>query len=157
MTIIERLDQPSRYVERNLRRQGHMEDLDKLAQSKTIYVGNLSFFTTEAQIRQLFALAGRVQQVIMGLDRFEKTPCGFCFVEYSTRDGALDCLKYISGTKLDDRIIRADMDLGFVPGREFGRGRSGGQMRDEARLEYDQARGGFGRRDDREKEREAEE
>lgn len=56
----------------------------------------------------------------MGLDRFNKTPCGFCFVEYYTHQDALDCLKYIGGTKLDERIIRADLDPGFEEGRQYG-------------------------------------
>lgn len=56
----------------------------------------------------------------MGLDRFNKTPCGFCFVEYYTHQDALDCLKYIGGTKLDERIIRTDLDPGFEEGRQYG-------------------------------------
>lgn len=81
----------------------------------------------------------------MGLDRFNKTPCGFCFVEYYTHEDALDCLKYVGGTKLDERIIRTDLDEGFSEGRQYGRGRSGGQVRDEYRDEYDPGRGGYGR------------
>ena len=56
----------------------------------------------------------------MGLDRFHKTPCGFCFVEYYTHQDALDCMKYIGGTKLDERIIRTDLDPGFKEGRQYG-------------------------------------
>ena len=56
----------------------------------------------------------------MGLDRFNKTPCGFCFVEYYTHQDALDCMKYIGGTKLDERIIRTDLDPGFQEGRQYG-------------------------------------
>lgn len=56
----------------------------------------------------------------MGLDRFEKTPCGFCFVEYYNHQDALDCLKYVGGTKLDERIIRTDLDPGFEEGRQYG-------------------------------------
>ncbi len=81
----------------------------------------------------------------MGLDRFQKTPCGFCFVEYYTNQDALDCMKYIGGTKLDERIIRTDLDPGFVEGRQYGRGKSGGQVRDEYREEFDAGRGGLGR------------
>ena len=36
------------------------------------------------------------------------------------------------------------MDPGFEEGRQFGRGRSGGQVRDEYREEYDPGRGGWG-------------
>lgn len=65
---------------------------------------------------------------------------------YYHRADALDCMKYINGTKLDERIIRCDLDPGFKEGRQFGRGRSGGQVRDEYRTEFDAGRGGWGHR-----------
>lgn len=68
----------------------------------------------------LTSSCGEIKRLVMGLDRFNKTPCGFCFVEYYTHQDALDCLKYIGGTKLDERIIRADLDPGFEEGRQFG-------------------------------------
>ena len=52
-----------------------------LALSSTVYVGNLSFFSSEEQIYQLFSRIGEIKRIIMGLDRNAKTPCGFCFVE----------------------------------------------------------------------------
>ncbi|KAJ3111174.1 60S ribosomal protein L19 [Phlyctochytrium bullatum] len=107
----------------------------KLHKSSTVYVGNLSFFTTEEQIHELFSKCGEVKRIIMGLDRQKKTPCGFCFVD---------------GTKLDDRPIRADIDPGYEPDRQYGRGRSGGQVRDEHRQEYDPGRGGWGPQKQRE-------
>ena len=42
----------------------------------------------------------------MGLDRYTKTPCGFCFVEFHHRESTEDALRLISGCKLDERIIR---------------------------------------------------
>ena len=119
---------------------------EKLADATTLYVGNLSFYTTEEQIHELFSKCGEIKRLVMGLDRFNKTPCGFCFVEYYTHSDALDCLKYIGGTKLDERIIRTDLDEGFAEGRQYGRGKSGGQVRDEYREEYDPGRGGYGKR-----------
>jgi len=53
-------------------------------------------------------------------------------------------MRYVSGTKLDERIIRCDLDLGYKEGRQFGRGKSGGQVRDEHRQDYDAGRGGWG-------------
>lgn len=47
---------------------------------------------------------------------------------YYSRDDAEDSVKYISGTILDDRPIRVDFDWGFQEGRQWGRGRSGGQV-----------------------------
>lgn len=127
---------------------------DPLANATTLYVGNLSFFTTEEQVYELFSKCGEIKRLIMGLDRFNKTPCGFCFVEYFTHQDALDCMKYIGGTKLDERIVRTDLDPGFEEGRQYGRGKSGGQVRDEYREDYDEGRGGLGRAvQDRERER----
>ena len=57
-----------------------------------------------------------------------RTPCGFCFVEYYTHAEALASMRYVSGTKLDERVIRCDLDLGYKEGRQFGRGKSGGQV-----------------------------
>ena len=54
----------------------------KLESSSTLYVGNLSFYTTEEQIHELFSRAGDLKRIVMGLDKVKKTPCGFCFVEY---------------------------------------------------------------------------
>lgn len=36
--------------------------------------------------------------------------------------------RYINGTRLDDRIIRCDWDAGFIEGRQYGRGKTGGQV-----------------------------
>lgn len=57
---------------------------------------------------------------------------------------ALAALRYISQTKLDERIIRADLDPGYKDGRQYGRGKSGGQVRDEYREDFDSGRGGWG-------------
>ena len=92
----------------------------------------------------MFSKAGDVKRIIMGLDKKKMTPCGFCFVVYYTRKDTEDCVKYLNGTIVDDRPIRVDFDWGFVEGRQFGRGRSGGQVRDEFRVDYDAGRGGFG-------------
>ena len=65
----------------------------------------------------------------MGLDANKRTPCGFCFVSYFTRKDAESAVKYINGSMMDGRSIRVDHDWGFVEGRQFGRGKTGGQVR----------------------------
>lgn len=131
--LVATLGAPSSYRDRryhvHLVTQGGLEQLERdLETSHTLYVGNLSFFTTEEQLHQVFSKAGEVKRIIMGLDRNKRTPCGFCFCEYFHRDDALDAMKYINGTKVDERIVRTDIDPGFMAGRQFGRGRSGGQV-----------------------------
>ncbi|XP_033760384.1 nuclear cap-binding protein subunit 2-like [Pecten maximus] len=116
-----------------------------LATSSTLYVGNLSFYTTEEQIHELFSKCGDVKRIVMGLDKVQKTPCGFCFLEYYLREDAANALRYVNGTRLDDRIVRTDWDAGFKEGRQYGRGKSGGQVRDEYRTDFDEGRGGYGK------------
>ncbi|KAI6202276.1 Nuclear cap-binding protein subunit 2 [Aphelenchoides besseyi] len=131
---------------RDQRFNGSMREQENLlANSATLYVGNLSYYTTEEQVYELFSRAGDVRRVVMGIDRYQKTPCGFCFVEYYCRDDAENAIRYLNQTRLDDRVIRTDWDAGFVEGRQFGRGRHGGQVRDEYRTDYDSGRGGWNR------------
>ncbi|WVQ67518.1 uncharacterized protein L199_005718 [Kwoniella botswanensis] len=116
--VVTCLDQPSSY-------RDNRSEIDReterrlLAQSSTLYVGNLSFYTTEAQMYELFSTCARpdegggIKRIIMGLDRHQK-------------------------------VIRCDIDPGYKEGRQFGRGKSGGQVRDEFRQEYDSGRGGWG-------------
>jgi nuclear cap-binding protein subunit 2 len=115
-----------------------------MAETRTLYIGNLSFYTTEEQIYEVFCKAGEIKRIIMGLNKNLMTPCGFCFVEYFTRSDAQAAIHYIHGTKLDDRIIRVDWDPGFVEGRQYGRGFMGVQVRDELRQDDDAGRGGLG-------------
>uniref|UniRef100_A0A3B5BEN5 Nuclear cap-binding protein subunit 2 n=1 Tax=Stegastes partitus TaxID=144197 RepID=A0A3B5BEN5_9TELE len=110
--------------------KGNRYEQEKLLkQSNTLYVGNLSFYTTEEQVHELFSKSGDVKRIIIGLDKIKKTACGFCFVEYYTRADAEHAMRFINGTRLDDRIIRTDWDAGFKEGRQYGRGKSGGQVR----------------------------
>ncbi|KAI6045656.1 hypothetical protein EDC04DRAFT_2149765 [Pisolithus marmoratus] len=160
--VVQPLDQPSNYKDSQTRLDRKKQQ-DFLSKSSTLYIGNLSFYTTEEQIYELFSKCtspedgGGIKRIIMGLDRNTRTPCGFCFVEYYTHAEALACMKYVSGTKLDERIIRCDLDLGYAEGRQFGRGKSGGQVRDEHRTDYDPGRGGWGAQAQLERRREFEE
>ncbi|WFD27025.1 nuclear cap binding complex subunit [Malassezia nana] len=155
--IVEHLNAPSTYRDSRARSSAHEQQM-AIAQSSTLYIGNLSFYTTEEQMYELFARVthmvggGGIKRIIMGLDRNTKTPCGFAFVEFYTHDEAVDCMRFVSGTKLDERVIRCDLDPGYRDGRQYGRGRSGGQVRDEYRQEYDAGRGGWGHNKMREEE-----
>lgn len=104
---------------------------EKLANSKTLYIGNLSFYTTESKIFNIFSQFGIVSRVIMGLNRNTMEPCGFCFVEYYCRNSAQKAVFYLNNSKIDCRTIRVDWDIGFEEGRQYGRGLTGGQKRDE--------------------------
>jgi nuclear cap-binding protein subunit 2 len=116
-----------------------------LALSSTLYIGNLSFSTRGSHMKALFSTVGNVKAINIGMDRFQKTPCGFAFVEYSSRADALDAVAFLSGSKLDGKVIRVELDAGFKPGRQYGRGASGGQVRDDRRGTVDPKRRSKGR------------
>lgn len=137
-----RLDQPSQYLIRKARfRNDGYESLKKSMKSCTLYIGKLSTDTTEEQLYELFSKCGIIKQIIMGLDRFKNTPCGFCFIVYQDTKGALSAMKYLNHTMLDGSKIEIDLDPGFVEGRQFGRGVDGGQFKKESQPRN--GRGGF--------------
>lgn len=111
-----------------------------LGQSSTLYIGNLAFSSRVSHLQAFFSHVGPVKAIHMGLDRYQRTPCGFAFVEYAKRSHALDAVAFLSGTKLDDKVIRVELDAGFKPGRQYGRGPSGGQVRDDRRRTIDPKR-----------------
>jgi RNA recognition motif-containing protein len=78
---------------------------------------------------QVFSKVGPIDRVHMGLNQQTRRPCGFAFVVYHSHKVAEAACSYISGTKVDNRYIRVDMDWGFEEGRQYGRGKSGGQVR----------------------------
>ena len=71
--------------------------------------------------------------LIMGLNRMKMQPCGFCFVEYATRSEAALAVDTLNRSVLDSMVIRVDWDYGYEEARKFGRGKQGGQVRDEIR------------------------
>jgi len=115
-----------------------------LAKSSTLYIGNLTFSTKSQDLLSFFSTLGKVQEIHLGLDRYKKTPCGFAFVEYAERECALNAVISLTGCKLNGRPIRVELDAGFKPGRQYGRGVSGGQVRDDRRGTVDPARSGGG-------------
>ena len=107
--LLKSLEPISEYKDRNFK--GSLDAyVARLRETRTVYVGNLAFHTSEEQIHELFSSCGPLMRIIMGLDRNALTPCGFCFVEYYTRAGAEDCVKYLCGTTLDERVVRIDFD-----------------------------------------------
>lgn len=94
--------------------------------STRIYVGNLSFGTTEAQLRDLFGQSGEVSEVKVVLDRETGRPRGFAFVEMSTPGGAQTAISALDGRELDGRVLKVNPAQERSGGGGGGGGRSGG-------------------------------
>lgn len=100
--------------------------------STTVYVGNLEKETSQDSIKELFSRAGRVKRIVMGINN-EGSRCGFCFVIFENHQAAQRAVEFVSQTRLQEKIIRVDLDPGYKEGREKGRGRDGNQKRDDFR------------------------
>jgi cold-inducible RNA-binding protein len=72
--------------------------------SKRIYVGNLSFQTTETEITSLFEQAGAVESVSIITDRDTGRSKGFAFVEMSNQD-AEKAIAQFNGHEVNDRAL----------------------------------------------------
>ncbi|MBE0689729.1 MAG: RNA-binding protein [Anaerolineae bacterium] len=73
--------------------------------AKKLYVGNLSYDTTQEQLQTLFAGAGEISEVVLITDRDTGRSKGFAFVEMTTEDAAREAIKRFNGTQLDSRTL----------------------------------------------------
>ena len=87
-----------------------------------LYVGNLSFKTTEDQLAQLFSEFGTVRNAELILDRETGRPRGFAFVTLGTPEEAKLAIEKMNGTDLDGRQLTVNEAR---PKEEMGGGGGG--------------------------------
>ena len=100
--------------------------------SKKLYVGNLSFQTTETELKDLFTQAGQVDTVRIITDRDTGRSKGFGFVEMEEGGGADKAIAALNGSQLGGRTLTVNEAKPMVK-RDFGGGGSrhgGGGRRD---------------------------
>src|SRR5512134_3756086 len=86
--------------------------------SNRIYVGNLSYSTTEEGLRAAFATDGRqVLSVSIITDRMSGRPRGFAFVEMATEDDAQKAVAALDGQQLDGRTLKVSEARERTPDR----------------------------------------
>ena len=99
-----------------------------------LFVGNLSYATTEADLRTYFGTVAPPSQVVLPVDRETGRPRGFAFVEYTDRPQAEQAIQRFNGQPFNGRPLavseaRAREDrgpAGFRPGGPSGPPRPGG-------------------------------
>jgi RNA recognition motif-containing protein len=113
-----------------------------------LFVGNLSFNTTEGDVLDLFKQAGTVNKCELIIDKFTSKSRGFAFVEMGSQDEANKAIAQFNGKELDGRALtvneakpREDRPRGGGGG--YGGGGGGGGYGGGG------GGGGGGRRDDR--------
>src|SRR2546421_12028616 len=70
-----------------------------------LYVGNLSFNTTETDLQDLFAQAGAVQDVMLMQDKFTGKSRGFAFVTMATDQDAQNAITQFNGKTVEGRAL----------------------------------------------------
>jgi len=76
--------------------------------SKRLYVGNLLFSTTEAELRTAFESHGSVDSVNIITDRDTGRPRGFAFVEMESASDADDAIRALDGSNLGGRSLKVN-------------------------------------------------
>ncbi len=74
-----------------------------------LYVGNLSYGTTEDVLRDLFAQAGEVKSAVIIVNKMSGRSKGFGFVEMATDEEAQKAIEMFNGQELDGRNIIVDI------------------------------------------------
>ena len=119
------------------RRKNHMSN-------SKLYVGNMSFSTTESDLRDAFAQYGTVSDVYVAMDKFTGRARGFAFVTMSTAEEAKLAIEKLHGTDLGGRTLTVNEAR---PKEEGGERRSfggGGERRGGFGGGDRGGRGGFG-------------
>jgi RNA recognition motif-containing protein len=101
--------------------------------SNKLFVGNLSFNTTENDLQDAFAAFGSVTETNLMMDRMTNRPRGFAFVTMSSAEEAQKAIEGMNGKDMDGRALtvnvarpREERPAGGGGGRrEFGGGGGG--------------------------------
>lgn len=89
-----------------------------------LYVGNLSFNTSEAELRDAFGAFGSLTDVYVAMDRETGRPRGFAFVTFSTAEESQLAAEKMNGAELDGRQLTVNeakpKEAQAGGGRNFG-------------------------------------
>jgi RNA recognition motif-containing protein len=98
--------------------------------AKKLYVGGLSYNTTDATLKASFEQAGTVESATIIIDKMTNRSKGFGFVEMSTDEEAQKAIEMFDGKELDGRTVKVNEAKPMEPraprtGGGFGGGRGG--------------------------------
>jgi RNA recognition motif-containing protein len=107
-----------------------------------LYIGNLSYSTTEEDLQNLFSQAGTIVSVTLIKDRDTGRSKGFAFMEMDSQSNVEKAIQMFDGYSMDDREIRVSIarpreerpSRGYDRGRrDYGNGGRRGSGRDRRR------------------------
>ena len=86
----------------------------------TIFVGNLSFQTTESEVRNVFERFGRVARVRVMTERDSGSPRGFAFVNMPGMEDAEEAIARLNGNSLGGRSMTVNEARARDEAKPFG-------------------------------------
>lgn len=92
-----------------------------------LYVGNLSYETSEEDLRKSFGEFGTVESVTLVTDKYTGKSKGFAFVEMGSREEAQAAMTGLNGQQLGDRTLKVDEARPKPERRSGGGGDRGGR------------------------------
>lgn len=99
--------------------------------TKKLYVGNLSYSTTEGNLSEFFGAVGEVAAVNLITDRMTGRSRGFAFVEMAEESAAQQAIAELNGKELDGRALKVAEARPRKERRDsWGGGGGGGGYRD---------------------------
>ena len=105
--------------------------------SSKVFVGNLDFNTTKAEVQSLFSEVGAIKDVFLPTDRETGRQRGFAFVEFESDEAAANAIEKFNGYQLGGRALRVNAAEDRPRGGGYGGG--GG-----ARPSFGGGGGGYG-------------
>lgn len=76
--------------------------------AKKLYVGNLSYSTTDDGLKKTFSEAGEVSSAVVISDKFSGRSKGFGFVEFANDNEAEKAIEMFNGKEVDGRPLKVD-------------------------------------------------
>ncbi|TSC93832.1 MAG: RRM domain-containing RNA-binding protein [Parcubacteria group bacterium Licking1014_1] len=95
--------------------------------AKKLYVGGLSYDTTEAALKEVFSAVGTVESAVIIIDKMTNRSKGFGFVEMATEEEAQKAIETLNGKELDGRNLTVNEAKPMEP---RARGGFGGERKD---------------------------
>ena len=77
-------------------------------ENKKLYVGNLSYDTTEEALKTFFSEAGTVESANIIVDKYSNRSKGFGFIEMSSPEEAQKAIELFDGKELDGRNLKVN-------------------------------------------------
>ena len=87
-----------------------------------LFVGGLSFSTSNDRLREVFAAVGSVESAAVVTDRDTGRSRGFGFVEMATAEEAEAAVKKFNGQEMDGRTLKVEIAKSGGPGGKGGGG-----------------------------------